>query len=141
MFSGDADNAPDGTPRGIKAWALLLAVFTAEQSYLVMRWAVCAVISKLESPERTADRRRTDLLRRRFLEESLKGLPSPTTRVRLEESGKVDRESLEEQAKGQVPESDEQRFWARQHDWTEVCKAGDNIIERFADDGESKKEK
>ena len=101
MFGGDADSAPDGTPKGIKGWALLLTVFTAELSFLVVRWMVRSVISTLESPERTADRRRTYMLRRRFVEESLKGLPSPAARVQTEASAKTDRAALEDQGQAE----------------------------------------
>jgi hypothetical protein len=124
MFSGDADNAPDGTPKGIRAWALLLTVFTAEQSFLVVRWVVRSVISTLESEERTADRRRTYMLRRRFVDESRKGLPTLAARVQPEELQGV-----------------EQPFWAKQKGWSDVCKAGGSIMERLSDEGEDKKEK
>jgi anoctamin-10 len=135
MFGGDADSAPDGTPKGIKGWALLLTVFTAELSFLVVRWVVRSVISTLESPERTAERRRTYMLRRRFVEESLKGLPSPAARVQTEASAK-----MEDQARQKATGGVEQ-FWARQQGWREVCKAGGGIIERLSEEGESKKEK
>jgi anoctamin-10 len=140
MFGGDEDSAPDGTPKGIQGWALLLTVFTAEQSFLVVRWMVRAVISTLESPERTANRRRTYMLRRRFVEESLKGLPAPATRVKTEESAKVDLKTLEEQARKQAAGDGVEPFWARQQGWREVVKAGGSIMERLAE-GESKKEK
>jgi anoctamin-10 len=129
MFGGDADSAPDGTPKGIRAWALLLTVFGAEQSFLVVRWVVRSVVATLESPERTADRRRTYMLRRRFVEESLKGLPSPA---------RVQKEGVEKVVgtPGAV-----EPFWAKQVGWRDVCKAGGSIIERMAEEGETKKEK
>jgi anoctamin-10 len=125
MFSGDADNVPDGTPKGIRGWALLLTVFTAEQSFLVVRWMVRSVISTMESEERTADRRRTYMLRRRFVDESRKGLPKPAARVQTEG----------------VAQGIDQPFWDKQKGWSEVCKAGGSIMERLSDGGEDKKEK
>ena len=125
MFSGDADSAPDGTPKGIRAWALLLTVFTAELSFLVVRWVVRSVISTLESDgedgRQAQDVHAAAAVRRR------------------EPQGAAD--ARRSRSRRRSCRGVEQPFWAKQKGWSDVCKAGGSIMERLSDGGEDKKEK
>jgi anoctamin-10 len=139
MFSNDGLGL-DGTPHMIKAWALLLTVFFSEQLFLVIRWAVRVVISKTDSPGRQEDRKQRYLVRKRYVEESFKNLPTIQSPLLGDDQIKVDKESLEEDArKGSMQTSSvEDRFWLRQRGWRETAKVGSTIIDRTAPD-ESKK--
>jgi anoctamin-10 len=140
MFSNDGIG-PDGTPHTIKAWALLLTVFLSEQIFLVVRWAVRTVISKIDSPGLQQDRRQRFIVRQRYVEESFKSLPEIKSPIVGSDEVKIDKESLEEEARqGSLQASTvEDRFWLRQRGWRETAKVGAGIIQRAAPD-ESKKD-
>jgi hypothetical protein len=139
MFSNDGVGS-DGTPHAIKGWALLLTIFLSEQIFLAVRWAVRLVISKTESQGRQKDRRERFIMRKRYVDESFKMLPSLKNPPTLDAGVKVDKESLEDSARRANVQgsSVESRFWLRQQGWQETAKVGSAIIERTAPD-ESKK--
>jgi len=141
MFNNDGVG-PDGTPQALKFWALLLSVFFSEQLFLVVRWGVGVIISKIESPGLQQDRRQRFLVRKRYVEESFKTLPALKGPLEIDGAPKIDRKSLEEDARQGTLQSSspEDRFWLRQRGWKETSKVGGSIIERTAPE-ETKKNK
>lgn len=132
LFSNDG-LGPDGTPYDIKGWALLLTVFFAEHTFLLVRWAVRLAISKIDSPGRQKERRDKYLVRKRYFAESL----DETSRLpQLGQLGEeiITRQSLEEEARrGSLTTARvEEKFWKRQRKWTETAQVGRNLIERAA---------
>lgn len=140
MFKNDGVG-PSGSPHDITGWALLLTIFFSEQIFLTVRWAVRRVISKIDSPGLQQDRRQRYVVRKRYVDQSFKTLPA--VKSILEEDAKTDVATLEEDArKGSLKTSSpEDRFWARQRGWRETVKVGGTMIERYAPDDETKKER
>ncbi|OCL05784.1 DUF590-domain-containing protein [Glonium stellatum] len=131
LFSNDG-LGPDGNPSTIKGWALLLTIFLSEHVFLLLRWSVRIAISKLDSPGRQKERRERFLVRKQYFEENLSDLrkiPKMT-----EAGGKIDRASLEEDARKATLTTStvEDRFWAHQKGWKETVQVGKGIIERVA---------
>ena len=132
LFSNDG-LGPDGTPANISVAALLLAVLGSEHAFFVLRWIVRIVISKLDSPGLAKERRERFLVRKQFFDESLsrlKKMPPPMA----EEGGRVDRTSLEEDARlaSLKDSSSTDRFWARQKGWRETVEMGRRLMEQQA---------
>lgn len=137
LFSNDG-LGPGGTPKDIKGWALLLSIFLSEHIFLVVRWGVRLLISKLDSPGLQKERRERYMVRKKYFDESLSQLSKfPTLKDAVE---KIDRESLEEDARRTSLATPEERFWGRQRGPRETVKVGSAIIERMKP-VESKKEK
>ncbi|KAL9130230.1 MAG: hypothetical protein Q9217_001523 [Psora testacea] len=138
LFSNDG-LGPDGTPADIKGWAFLLAIFFSEHSYLLARWAVRLVISKIDSPGMQQERAERFQVRKRYLQEVMgedaMELPPPT------ESEKITRASLEEDARQASLRASgpSEHFWSRQRGWEESVKVGAHLIEQMAPN-ESKKQ-
>jgi anoctamin-10 len=149
MFSNDGVGN-DGTPYTMKAWALLLTMFLAEQSFLVVRWGVARAVGKMGSPAMKQDKQRKYLVRKRYVDESFKMISGKTSAAAagqkaldLDASGsfeKIDKESLEDHARDAASVSLEQRFWMRQKGWKETAQIGEALIGRMAED-DDKKEK
>ena len=131
LFSNDG-LGPDGTPKDIKAWALLLTIFFSEHIYLAVRLAVRTAISKLDSPGLQKERAERYMVRKRYLQESFgeDALYMPPS----VDGEKITRESLEEEARqsSMKASSPQDHFWARQRSWEESAKIGAGLIEKTA---------
>ncbi|KAH9877642.1 hypothetical protein IAQ61_003010 [Plenodomus lingam] len=129
MFWND-HTGPDGNPSNIQLWALLLTVFFSEHLFILFRWGVSIIISKLDSPGLQKERRERYLVRKKYFEENLASLEKMP---QLSESGgEITRNSLEEDARqGSLRESTpEMRFWGRQKGWKESAAVARELIER-----------
>ncbi|KAI8936796.1 hypothetical protein NX059_006039 [Plenodomus lindquistii] len=129
MFWNDR-TGPDGNPSNIQLWALLLTVFFSEHLFILFRWGVRIVLSKLDSPGLQKERRERYLVRKKYFEENLTSLEKMP---RLSESGgEISRKSLEEDARqGSLRESTpEMRFWGRQRGWRESVAVARGLIEQ-----------
>ncbi|THV85027.1 DUF590-domain-containing protein [Aureobasidium pullulans] len=138
LFSNDG-LGPDGTPKDIRGWALLLTIFFAEHAFLIVRWAVQIGISKIDSPGRQKERRDRYFTRQQYFSESLEKSKQLPQVGKFGE--KITRESLEEEARQSSLRSSrlEDRFWARQRNWHETAQIGAGLIDRAAPPQEVKK--
>ena len=131
LFSNDG-LGPDGTPADIKGWALLLTIFFAEHTYLVVRLAVRLAVSRMDSPGMQKEHAERFMVRKRYFEELFGEeaieLPSPMNR------NEITRSSLEEEARqGSMRSSNAQdHFWLRQRTWEESFSIGTGLIEKMA---------
>lgn len=133
LFSNDGVG-PDGNPADIKGWGLLLSIFLSEHLYLLTRWAVATVISKIDSPGRQKARRDRFQTRQALFESSLdKTRQLPPMSEKAEE---ITRSSLEEEARQSslATASPEEKFWNRQRNWRETAQIGCGLIERAVPD-------
>jgi len=130
MFS-NGGAGPDGSPKGIKAWALLLTIILSEHVFLGVRWAIRLAISKLDSAGRQKERREKYMVRRKYFEESLSELDRLSA-VHEEGDEQITRQSLEEDQRDlSVKEATvEDKFWMRQKGWKETVSVGKTMIER-----------
>jgi hypothetical protein len=105
-----------------------------------MRWAVAIGVSKIDSPVRQKERRDRFLVREEYYKQSLALSPQQKPPKIADLTGGVTRESLEEEARQASLTSSrvEDRFWARQRNWSETANIGSVLIER-ATSVESKK--
>ena len=141
LFSNDGVG-PDGNPKNIKGWGLLLSIFFSEHLFLLVRWSVSYAISKIDSPGKQKERKDRFLVRQQYFQESMAGQKQLPTLS--EKAGEITRETLEEEARmGSLKAAtSEERFWARQRHWSESAKVGAGLIERAApDDEEVRREK
>ncbi|KAL8800347.1 MAG: hypothetical protein Q9182_005241 [Xanthomendoza sp. 2 TL-2023] len=138
LFSNDG-LGPDGTPATIKGWALLLTIFFSEHIYLLVRWGVRLVVSKIDSPGMEKERAERFMVRKRYLQDTLGEDILDVPPSFAEE--KITRESLEEDARQSSLRTTGPRdhFWSRQRTWAESAKVGRNLIEKMAPK-ESKKQ-
>ncbi|KAF1837039.1 DUF590-domain-containing protein [Decorospora gaudefroyi] len=141
MFWND-HTGPSGSPSNIKLWALLLTVFFSEHLFILFRWGVRIVLSKLDSPGLQQERRERYLVRKQYFEENLSQLQHMP---RLSEKGDdITRTSLEEEARmGSLRDSTpEIRFWQRQRGWRESAAVAKKLMERAKNESvvEGKKE-
>ena len=148
MFS-NGQAGPNGEPTAIRGWALLLAIFFSEHLYLIVRYAVRAAMAKLDPPNARRARENDYLLRKRYLESTLrsdatageadedKGIPG--TGQKLSE---ISVKTLEEDARtSSLHETEPQdRFWLRQRGWRESAQVGKSIIQAQASKKEGKKQ-
>ena len=138
LFSNDG-LGPDGTPKDIKGWALLLTIFFSEHIYLAVRLAVRLAISKIDSPGMQKERAERFMVRKRYFQESFgedaMQLPPPMDRE------KITRATLEEEARQQSMRAmgPQDHFWSRQQSWEESAKIGSGLIQKMAP-GEGKKQ-
>ena len=130
MFS-NGGAGPDGSPKGIKAWALLLTIILSEHVFLGVRWAIRLAISKLDSAGKQKERREKYMVRRKYFEESLSELDRLSA-VHEEGDEQITRQSLEEDQRDlSVKEATvEDKFWMRQKGWKETVSVGKTMIER-----------
>lgn len=133
MFQND-QLGPGGSPETLKAWALLLTIFFSEHTYLVVRWMVRTVISKLDSPGRQMERSERIRVRSKYLEESLGEQAKRLAPLMNEKENVISRESLEEEARqGSLQSSNiEGRFWARQRGVQDTLEMGKRFMEKAA---------
>ena len=141
MFWND-HTGPSGSPSNIKLWALLLTVFFSEHLFILFRWGVRLVLSKLDSPGLQKERRERFLVRKQYFEENLSQLQSMP---RLsEKGGEITRKSLEEDARlsSLQDTTEEMRFWQRQRSWRESAAVARDLIEKAQNETvvENKKE-
>ena len=129
LFSNDG-LGPDGNPSTIKGWALLLTIFFSEHVFLFLRWSIRLAISKLDFPGRQKERRERFLVRKQYFEENLSDLRKIPKMVEV--GGKIDRASLEEDARkaSLTTSTVENRFWAHQRGWRETVQVGKGLIEK-----------
>jgi anoctamin-10 len=131
LFSNDG-LGPGGTPKDIKGWALLLSIILSEHVFFCVRWMVRVAIGKLDSPGLQKERRERYLVRRKYFDESLSQLNKfPAMDAAASGGEKIDRESLEEDARKTSLATPPERFWARQRGWKETVQVGTSIIERM----------
>lgn len=129
MFSNDGVG-PDGSPKGIRVWALLLTIILSEHVFLSVRWAIRVAISKLDSAGKQKERRERYTMRRKYFEESLSRLDKlPAMQEKGDEQ--ITRQSLEEDQRDLSLEETtiEDKFWLRQRGWRETVSAGKTMIE------------
>jgi len=138
LFSNDG-LGPDGTPKDIQGWALLLTIFCSEHIYLAVRLAVRLAISKMDSPGMQKERAERFMVRKRYFQESFgedaMELSPPMDRE------KITRATLEEEARQSSMRASgpPDHFWARQQTWEESARVGAGLIESMAP-AESKKQ-
>ncbi|KAI9859967.1 MAG: hypothetical protein M1824_003555 [Vezdaea acicularis] len=129
LFSGDG-LGPGGSPWDIKAWGLLLTIFFSEHIYFIVRLAVRGGLSKIESQGHQKQRAERFAVRKRYLDETLGDEASRMAPSAGKLGEKVDRSSLEEDARQTSSYSDKDRFWARQRGWEETASVGKSIIQK-----------
>ncbi|OJJ33460.1 hypothetical protein ASPWEDRAFT_30534 [Aspergillus wentii DTO 134E9] len=138
MFS-NGHAGPNGEPTAIKGWALLLAIFFSEHLYLMVRYAVRATMTKMEPPNARKERTERYMMRKRYLETTLRAEDDEDD-LNLAEEGpsaeasEITRESLEEDAREATSHGTDlaERFWMRQKGWRESAKIGSSIIQAQA---------
>ncbi|BCR90548.1 anoctamin family protein [Aspergillus chevalieri] len=135
MFS-NGHPGPNGEPSVIKGWALLLTIFFSEHLYLIVRYAVRAAMDKLELPNSRQDRTNHYLMRKRYLESTLRtdvvgDEPDDEIDIRGSELDEISVKTLEDDArKSSLHETDPaDRFWRRQKGWLESARVGQSIIQ------------
>jgi len=95
LFYGDG-LGPDGSPRNITGWVLLLTIFFSEHIFFGVRLAVRYALSKVDSPGLQKQRKERFAIRRQYLEEALGQAGAEMFAGGGMATGeKVDRESLE----------------------------------------------
>ncbi|PFH59057.1 hypothetical protein XA68_12875 [Ophiocordyceps unilateralis] len=130
------------TTSQLTAWGGLLSVMLAEHLYLVVQLAVRYVMGKMDSPGLQRERRERYQMKRRLVQESMRG--DDDEKTRLDETGvtdRVTRETLEEEArKASIPGqgSSEDMFWQRQRGAEDTIIIGRRLIEKGVA-GEKKK--
>lgn len=137
MFSS-GQAGPNGEPTAIKGWALLLSIFCSEHVYLIVRYVVRAAMSKLEPPNARRERTNDYLLRKRFLDSTLRGdgpidEPPDTDEAQLgrgSDLSDITVQNLEDDARTSSVHltDDTDRFWLRQKGWHESAQVGESII-------------
>jgi len=145
MFSNDGLR-PDGTPKNLDGFTLMITIFLAEHAYLIVRFMARYAVSKLDSPGRQKERQERYLVRQRYLEESL---GEQATKLGQPQNGlatleHVNRRTLEEEARassqmGADAARPEKRFWLRQRSWQETVREGARLIDAAAMPREEKK--
>jgi len=131
LFSNDG-LGPDGTPADITGWALLLSIFLSEHIYLVVRWSVRKLVSKIDSPGRQRERAERYKIRKSYLQESLGEQPARVAPKAVREQ--ISRNTLEEEARQGSRDTSRvvDRFWQRQRSWQETAQTGARLIEMAA---------
>lgn len=127
---------PDGTPKNLSGWTLMVTIFFSEHAYLFVRYVVRYAITQLDSPGRQKERQEKFLVRKRYLDEAL---GDQAARLGQPQDGlaslqHVNRRTLEEEARasslqGAGAARIEKRFWLRQRSWEETVKVGNRLID------------
>lgn len=141
MFSND-QAGPNGEPTAIKGWALLLSIFFSEHLYLIVRYVVRAAMAKLEPPNARQERTNHYLMRKRYLDSTLRGdvgadEPADTDKYQIgrgSDLSQIDVKTLEDDARASSVHTTDtaERFWMRQKGWHESAKVGESIIQAQA---------
>ena len=136
LFSNDG-RGPDGTPRDIQGWALLLSIFFSEHIFLAVRWVVSTSIAKFDSPGKQKERRERYLVRQKYFESSLSQQRQAPTLSDARATGDFSRTSLEEEARqsSTTGASLHDRFWSRQRNWRESAQVGIHLIDNISTQG------
>ena len=126
----NSENGPNGSPSNIHLWALLVTVFFSEHLFILFRWGVRIVLSKVDSPGLQKERRERYLVRKQYFEDnlsSLKNLPSLSG-----SGGEISRKSLEEDARQSSlrETTPETMFWGRQRGWRESAAVAKTLIQQ-----------
>ena len=131
LFSNDG-SGPGGTPGAIKGWALLLSILFSEHLYLLVRWGVRHVLSKIDSPGMQKERHERFQVRKRYLQETIGEAVFDTAPP--VETERITRASLEEDARQGTlrARGPADHFWSRQKSWEESAKVGGKLIEHMA---------
>lgn len=148
MFN-NSQAAPNGEPTAIKGWALLLSIFFSEHLYLIVRYVVRAAMNKLEPPNARQERTNDYLMRKRFLDSTIRGdvkIDEPdageTQLGRGSDMSDITMKNLEEDARTSSVHmtDDTDRFWLRQKGWHESAKVGESIIRAQASRADKKQQ-
>lgn len=133
LFSNDG-RGPDGSPRSVQGWALLLTIFFSEHIFLGVRWVVSTSIAKLDSSGKQKERRERYLVRRKYFEDSLSQQKQAPTLSDADKDQGFSRISLEEEARQSSTTSTslQDRFWSRQRNWRESAQVGAQLIEKVS---------
>lgn len=144
MFSGNSSHGPNGEPTDIRCWALLVAIFFSEHAYLIVRYAVQTAMTKLEPPHARKERAERYLLRKRYLDSSLRAEEDKdhTEEDIITPAAEISRAALEEDARRSSSQTTDPaaRFWMRQRGWTESAQVGAGIIRAQPSSGNVKKQ-
>lgn len=130
------------TTSQLTAWGGLVSIVLAEHLYLLVQLAVRFVMKKMDSPGLQRERRERYLMKRRLLQESMRGVDDEKPSIEgAEATDRVTRETLEEEARkssirGQG--SVEDIFWQRQRGAQDTIIIGRRLIEQGAAAGEKK---
>ncbi|RDA96145.1 hypothetical protein CP533_1797 [Ophiocordyceps camponoti-saundersi (nom. inval.)] len=117
----------------LTAWGGLVSVALAEHLYLLVQLAVRYVMSKMDSPGLQRERRERYQMKRRLLQESMRGIDGDGHKAEETKTEKVTREMLEEEArKASISgeSSAEDIFWQRQRGADDVIVIGRRLIEK-----------
>lgn len=129
LFS-NGHGAPNGKPT-VKGWALLLTIFFSEHLYLLVRYAVRAAMTKLELSNIHQERTERYLVRKRYLDSTIKGAGDESEEATLE-----DDTSVLSVGAGNPTE----KFWLRQNNWMESASVGASIIQEEVTSADVKKQ-
>ncbi|KAJ5198669.1 uncharacterized protein N7498_007786 [Penicillium cinerascens] len=146
LFSGNPQHGPNGDATDIRGWSLLLAIFFSEHLYLIVRYAVQTAMAKLEPPHARKERAERYLVRKRYLDSTINADPEKDLQQvkddTLPETPEISRVALEDDARhSSMHDADPaERFWTRQHGWTESAEVGAGIIRAQPSSGSAKKQ-
>lgn len=131
LFYGDGVG-PDGNPRNVRGWVLLLTILLSEHIFLGIRLIVRYALSKVDSPGLQRQRKERFAVRRQYLDEALGQVEaSKFAGGGIATGEKVDRRSLEEEARQSTLQghgSPGERFWKRQQSMSETIQVGMRLI-------------
>lgn len=131
MFS-NGHPGPNGEPTAIHGGALLLTIFFSEHIYLIVRYVIRTAISKLEPPNARKERTERFLMRKRYLDSTIKAQNDEDEEPEDPSADipDISRESLEDDARASTLHHIDQaeRFWSRQKGYSESAKVGAGII-------------
>jgi hypothetical protein len=146
LFSGNPQHGPNGDAADIRGWALLLTIFFSEHLYLMVRYAVQMAMTKLEPPHARKERAERYLMRKRYLDSTItadteKDLQEDKDDTQPE-TPEISRAALEADARHSSAHDagPSERFWMRQHGWTESAEVGAGIIRTQPSSGSAKKQ-
>ncbi|KAI9731101.1 MAG: hypothetical protein M1818_007958 [Claussenomyces sp. TS43310] len=153
LFSGDGFG-PDGTPKNISAWGLLLTIFFSEHIFLAVQLGVRKALSKIDSPGIQRERAERFAVRRQYLEEAMgQEEADHATSGGIVAGEKMNRSTLErkniliglevpgakrpciEEARNSTLRghgTPGERFWQRQQGADETISVGRQLIEKAA---------
>jgi len=144
MFSGNSQHGPNGEPTDIAGWALLLTIFFSEHLYLIVRYAVETAMTKLEPPFSRKERAERYLMRKRYLDSTLRAEADDDQDedelVSISGPPEISRRTLEDDARQSASHTSDpaERFWMRQRGWQESAQIGAGIIQAQSDDDDDK---
>lgn len=98
LFKGKG--GPDGSPRNLSGWALLLSILFAEHLYLIVQIVVRGVLQKIDSPGLQKERAERFAMRKQLLEQTLgQDLTEESHGPGYSGGEKITRAALEEEAR------------------------------------------